>query len=91
MSMSYHDYPPHYLSDREKWQDLAAETGMAGEINFAAALRRALPSHYEVIEEPPKLKVYSGGRGIVLDLKIYGIIAMELLFTLMETNMQVSL
>ena len=76
--MSYHDYPSQFntwshhsnLSDREKWQDKAGETGKEGETTFASALRHALPDHYEVIEKPPKLKVYSEGRGIVLDLKV---------------------
>ena len=67
--MSYHDNH-HFLSMRDKWQDEAARVGKQGEITFAAALRSTLPSHYEVIEKPPKLKVYSDGRGIVLDLKI---------------------
>ena len=68
--MSYHDYPPHYLSSRDKWQDLAAETGKAGEATFATALRCTLPPHYEVIEKPPKLKIYEGGKGIKPDTKI---------------------
>lgn len=67
--MSYHDNH-HFLSTRDKWQDEAARVGKQGEITFAAALRNTLPPHYEIIEKPPKLKVYSDGRGIVLDLKI---------------------
>ena len=76
--MSYHDYPNrdnvfshhHYLSDRNKWQAEADKTGRLGEVTFAAALREQLPDHYEVVENPPKLQVYSEGRGIVLDTKI---------------------
>ncbi len=61
---------PHRLSKRPKWQHEALKTGLAGEITFAAALRHALPEHYEVIEKPKKLSLYSGGKGIVLDAKI---------------------
>lgn len=72
--MSYHDYPleqkKHYLSSRDNWQDQAAKTGKGGEDSFASVLRDALPPSYEVIVKPPKLKLYSGGRGIVLDLKV---------------------
>ena len=76
--MSYHDYPgPHnswshhkHLSDRKKWQDEAGKTGKGGEVGFATALRCTLPDHYDVQEKPPKLKVYSGGRGIKLDIKV---------------------
>ena len=76
--MSYHDYPNENnvwsfhsnLSDRKKWQDQAAKTGHGGENAFAIILRSALPAHYEVVTKPPKLQVYSEGRGIVLDLKV---------------------
>jgi len=67
--LSYHDNH-HHLSMREKWQDEAGRVGKQGEVSFAAALRSTLPAHYKIIEKPPKLKVYSEGRGIILDLKV---------------------
>lgn len=67
--MSYHDNQ-HYLSTRDKWQDKAGQVGKSGEATFAAALRNTLPQHYKVVEKPPKLQIYSDGRGIVLDAKV---------------------
>ena len=84
--MSYHDYPPHYLSKREKWQDEAGKTGLMGEITFAAALRHVLPEHYEVIEKPKKLSLYSGGKGIVLDAKINNMLTGKCLYIEKKTG-----
>ena len=58
------------LSNRDNWQDLAGKTGKNGETTFASAVRFRLPPHYEVVENPPKLTIYSDGKGIVLDTKI---------------------
>ncbi len=44
--------------------------GDAGEEDFATLIATALPSYYTVIHKPPKLQVYSEGRGIVLDTLI---------------------
>ena len=68
--MSYHDFSPHHLSDRENWQLEANQVGTAGEETFAVALAKHLPSHYTVHHQPPKLVIYSGNRGIKLDSKV---------------------
>jgi len=60
----------HPLSGRANWQTAAAKTGKRGEVTFAMGLRATLPDHYEVVEKPKKLSLYSGGKGIVLDAKI---------------------
>jgi hypothetical protein len=68
--VSYHDQPPHYLSSRENWQLEANQVGTAGEETFAFALAKHLPSHYTVHHQPPKLVIYTEGRGIKLDSKV---------------------
>ena len=68
--MSYHDYAPHYLAGRKNWQLEANQVGTAGEEAFASALAQHLPSYYTVHHQPPKLVIYTEGRGIKLDSKI---------------------
>lgn len=58
------------LSQRDNWQMGARIVGDAGEADFATLIATALPSHYTIIHKPPKLQVYSEGRGIVLDTLI---------------------
>ena len=58
------------LSNRDNWQKGARIIGDAGENDLAYYLASVLPAHYEVIIKPPKLVVYEGKRGIVLDILI---------------------
>lgn len=58
------------LSQRDNWQKGARITGDAGETDFASRISEHLPSHYLVEYKPSKLRIYSGGLGILLDTKI---------------------
>tara|TARA_Y100000593_G_scaffold72456_1_gene133079 strand:- start:31 stop:513 length:483 start_codon:yes stop_codon:yes gene_type:complete len=58
------------LSQRDNWQMGARIVGDAGEEDFATQIAPELALHYKVIHRPPKLQVYSEGRGIVLDCLI---------------------
>jgi hypothetical protein len=62
-----------HLSNRDTgWVAKARKTGDDSEKNFADRLREHLdPKMYVVEEKPSKLIVYPGGRGIILDAKIY--------------------
>jgi len=59
-----------HLSNRDNWQLGANVVGSRGEVRFVKALAKHLPTHYTVQLKPPKLKVYLGGRGIVLDARV---------------------
>jgi hypothetical protein len=58
------------LSQRDNWQQGARLTGDAAKNKFAALLAAELLEYYEVTIEPPKLEIYSDGKGIVLDVRI---------------------
>ena len=60
-----------HLSNRDStWVSEARKTGDSGEKTFAEHLRSLLSEQYSVIEKPPKLVVYPGGKGVVLDALI---------------------
>ena len=44
--------------------------GDGGENQFVESLAANLPNYYAVELKPPKLKVYEGGKGVVLDSKV---------------------
>ena len=58
------------LSNRANWQMGASVTGKRGEDGFASKIAPCLPSHYVVENKPPKIPIYSGGRGVALDTYI---------------------
>lgn len=58
------------LSTRDNWQAEANKTGLSGEKLVGVKLHSVLPSHYDIERRPPKLVMYSGNKGIVLDLKV---------------------
>jgi len=60
-----------HLSERKNWQQDARQTGDLGENRAVEAFAAHLPSHYAVSLKPPKIPIYSNGKGIVLDAEIY--------------------
>jgi len=58
------------LSNRTNWQMGASVTGKRGENGFASKIAPCLPSHYVVENKPPKIPIYSGGKGVALDTYI---------------------
>ncbi len=60
-----------HLSERSNWQEEARTRGDLGENKVVEALAAWLPSHYRVDLKPPKIQIYSNGKGIVLDAQIY--------------------
>jgi len=58
------------LSTRENWQAEANKSGLKGEKLVGVELHKHLPSHFDIELKPPKIVVYSGGKGIQLDLKV---------------------
>tara|TARA_A100000172_G_scaffold79632_2_gene67142 strand:+ start:1426 stop:1914 length:489 start_codon:yes stop_codon:yes gene_type:complete len=58
------------LSERDNWQKYARIIGDAGEDNFVSFVAKYLPGHYNIVYKPPKLAIYSDGRGIKLDSMI---------------------
>ena len=60
----------NHLSNRENWQMGARIVGDGGENQFVEALAGHLQAHYNVELKPPKLKVYEGDKGVVLDAKV---------------------
>ena len=60
-----------HLSERENWQHGANLNGKAAEKELAKTLAPHMPGYN--ISVPPKLQVYSNGRGVILDLMIKNI------------------
>ncbi len=60
-----------HLSERENWQHGANLNGKAAEKELAKTLAPHMPGYN--ISVPPKLQVYSNGRGVILDLMIENI------------------
>ena len=60
-----------HLANRDNWQLEARKTGDLGENKAVEAIRAHLPSHYKVRLKPPKIPIYSDGKGIVLDAEVY--------------------
>ena len=77
-----------HLANRGNWQLGARVTGDSGENDFVKYLAACLPDYYEVILKPPKIPIYSGGRGIVLDVAIVNTKTGETLFIEVKTGKQ---
>jgi hypothetical protein len=60
-----------HLSGRDNWQAAARVTGDLGENKTVEAFAKHLPPHYTIRLKPPKIRIYSDGKGIQLDAEVY--------------------
>jgi hypothetical protein len=60
-----------HLSERDNWQAGARVTGDLGENKTVEALAKHLGPEYKIQLKPPKIVIYSDGKGIQLDAEIY--------------------
>jgi len=74
------------LSNRDNWQMGARITGDYGENQFVERLAEVLSDHYEIILKPPKIPIFSNGKGIEPDAQIINHETGKCLFVEMKTG-----